>query len=189
MGYVIRKLHTKYFQKSRVFLYPILEVKRGGKFPPLETYMAWEGHFEPQDRKFVCVYPEDRSQEAEDFRQKKLFNNAHFDSFHLLEDGNEAFVFTLINVWEDYAEKVLKGKYSQIEKEHKERILSTYRKTGPHFPYVESYLYPEWYYSSYSKLIGESVETLTSVGELCNAPDLEKETLRVKEKVLLFGGS
>jgi hypothetical protein len=42
---VIKSLYKDYFQKSRVFLYPALEIKRGGSVTPVETYISWKNNY------------------------------------------------------------------------------------------------------------------------------------------------
>ena len=49
-------VYKKYFQKSKVFLYPLLDIPRGSKALPTETYMSWEDKYTSEDAKFICVY-------------------------------------------------------------------------------------------------------------------------------------
>jgi hypothetical protein len=37
---VINTLYDKYFQKSKIFLYPLLGIKRGINIIPQETYLS-----------------------------------------------------------------------------------------------------------------------------------------------------
>jgi hypothetical protein len=43
--------------------------------------------------------------------------------------------------------------------------------------YVEGYLYPALHFDDYAKILGVEKEMLISVGELCDKPDIQKETL------------
>jgi hypothetical protein len=52
----LKSLYRDYFQKSRVFLYPMLEIKRGVSVTPIETYVSWDEHYKPEDRKFIVLY-------------------------------------------------------------------------------------------------------------------------------------
>ena len=52
----LTSIYSKYFQKSKVFIYPLLGIKRGLSVVPKETYVAWEGHYKPEDMKLICVY-------------------------------------------------------------------------------------------------------------------------------------
>ena len=38
------KVFKTYFQKSKVFLYPLLGIAKGARYIPEETYMSWAGH-------------------------------------------------------------------------------------------------------------------------------------------------
>ena len=53
---VISALYKKYFQKSKIFLYPLLEIKRGTSVVPEETYLSWNNSITPEDMKLICVY-------------------------------------------------------------------------------------------------------------------------------------
>ena len=52
----ITSLYKDYFQKSRIFMYPILEIKRGASVTPIETYLSWEDQYSLCDRKLICHY-------------------------------------------------------------------------------------------------------------------------------------
>ena len=48
------KVYTNYFQKSKVFLYPLLNVKNGIIKVPIQTYIAWDSVYTPEYNKFLC---------------------------------------------------------------------------------------------------------------------------------------
>ena len=54
----MKKVYAEYFQKSKVFLYPLLEIKKGVRYVPIETYIAWEGVCELKDEKFIKLSQE-----------------------------------------------------------------------------------------------------------------------------------
>ncbi len=39
------KLYKEYFQKSKVFFYPLLNIPKGVHYVPVETYLGWEGEY------------------------------------------------------------------------------------------------------------------------------------------------
>jgi hypothetical protein len=47
---VINALYKKYFQKSKIFIYPLLDIKRGTQIVPSETYLAWNDLYSPEDK-------------------------------------------------------------------------------------------------------------------------------------------
>ena len=65
----ITTVYRKYFQKSKVFLYPLLDIKRGTSVIPSETYLAWNDTIVPEDAKLVCIYPLRRDVEYKQFLQ------------------------------------------------------------------------------------------------------------------------
>ena len=52
----LNSVYKKYFQKSKVFLYPLLGIKRGVSVVPVETYFSWDGYYNSEDMKLICVY-------------------------------------------------------------------------------------------------------------------------------------
>jgi hypothetical protein len=51
----ITDIYQGYFQKSKVFLYPALGIKRGSSVTPIETYLEWDD-IKIEDRKLICLY-------------------------------------------------------------------------------------------------------------------------------------
>jgi hypothetical protein len=51
---VINQLYKKYFQKSKILLYPLLGIERGN-ITQIEVYLSIEGKYTPLDQKLVCV--------------------------------------------------------------------------------------------------------------------------------------
>ena len=49
-------VYTDYFQKSKVFLYPLLKIRKGVTHVPVQTYIAWDNVFALDDNKFMCEY-------------------------------------------------------------------------------------------------------------------------------------
>ncbi len=52
----MKKIYSNYFQKSKVFLYPLLGIKKGIRFVPLQTYISWGKKFPESKNKFFCLY-------------------------------------------------------------------------------------------------------------------------------------
>ena len=48
---------------------------------------------------------------------------------------------------------------------------------------MNSYLYPDKYFDDYAECLNVDIDILKVVGELCETPNIEKETLSVKEIV------
>ena len=89
----MKKIYSDYFQKSKVFLYPLLGIKKGIRFVPLETYLNWDGYFK-SDNDFFCLYNIPQTTEEkkmfEVFKQLHLKTNEHFiEWFSISNDKNK----------------------------------------------------------------------------------------------------
>lgn len=183
----IKSLYRDYFQKSRVFLYPALDIRRAVTTTPIETYASWKGHYKLEDRKLICLYYLRQDEDFRVFEKNKLLGNKYFHDFKQVEDGKGVYIFDfdeLKHEWDCF----LKGRYSQMSLEHKKKIKAFYGPNNANFAYIESYLHPEKYYHMYSELLGVSVELLKQAGELCEIYDLKQESLKIQVKNLDIKG-
>jgi hypothetical protein len=71
----ITALYRKYFQKSKIFLYPLLDIKRGTSVIPSETYLAWGTSYTTEDMKLICVYTSRKDQEYLHFEKNVLLKH------------------------------------------------------------------------------------------------------------------
>ena len=71
----------------------------------------------------------------------------------------------------------INGRYSQISDPIKKKILNFFDRNSGNYMYVEGYLYPTLHFDDYAKILGVDKDMLISVGELCDKPDIDKETL------------
>ena len=175
--YNIKKLYTNYFQKSRVFLYPALEIKRGIANTPVETYISWKDKINPSDRLLICLFNLKDNADFLNFEEHKLLNNPLFCDYFELGDNKALYVFT----FEDYRydwHYFRKGEYSKLSPKLKGHIRKFYGEKSSNYKLIHSYLYPEEYYEEYSNLLNVNINVLKDVKELCNKPDLTKEILQ-----------
>jgi hypothetical protein len=78
----LSSVYSKYFQKSKVFLYPLLDIKRGSSVTPKETYVSWNKHYTSEDMKLICVYEKRKDDEYKNFEKNILLkHNRHFNEF------------------------------------------------------------------------------------------------------------
>jgi hypothetical protein len=180
----IKSLYKDYFQKSRVFLYPALEIKRGSSVTPIQCHVAWEGHYKPEDRKFICLYHVRDDEEFVKFERIKLVGHRLFHDFVQIDDDKGVYVFDFDGLADDW-DRFLEGRYSHMSAVHKKKIKNFYGIYSQNFPYVDSFLSPDKYYKVYSELLDVDIELLKKVGELCSKPDLESETLVMEVKPIL----
>lgn len=174
----MNSIYSKYFQKSRSFLYPILGIKKGAAFAPTGTYIALEHMYTADECKLICSYKIDESKEFKDFEEQMLITNPLFHRIIEIEDY-KLYIFDLKLYEPDWFNFIL-GKYSKLSTIFKRAIKTFYGATSPEYKYMESYLFPDKHFESYAKILAVDVEDLKSIGELCNPCDLDKETLVIK---------
>jgi len=175
---MLTSIYKDYVQKSRVFLYPVLGIQRGNSIVPIETYVSWENNVSMFGMEFICLYHLRKDDEFKSFEEIKLLGNPFFSKKIEIEaeENKAAYIFNLSTMGKDY-DCFITGKYSKMSFEHKRRIREFYGHKSANYDYIDSYLSPEKYYETYARLLGQPVAVLKEVGELCSAPDLEKETL------------
>ncbi len=174
---MIESLYTKYFQKSRSFLFPALGIKKTANFSPSGTYISLAGLIEPEDIKLICAYKEDSSEGFRLFEENMLLSNPLFSQVLHIRDYN-LYVFDFQTYTDDWFNFIL-GKYSKLSTVLKRAIKTYYGESSNEYKYIESFLYPEKFFEVYAKLLDIEVETLKKLGELCDPCDLEKENLKI----------
>jgi len=175
---MIDKIHKTYIQKSTLFLYPQLRIPNVTRYKPLGTYTGLNKDIHPAAGALILMYKQFNSKSFYSFETKYLLSNEYFmNRFH--SKDNYVYVFNLSHLKSSY-DKFLSGNYSRFSEEAKIPILDYYSKGDPMTEYIESYLYPELYYDEYSKALNMSEHDLHKVIELCDKPDLEKETLTLQ---------
>lgn len=175
---MIKSLYRDYFQKSRIFLYPALEIKRGVSVTPIETYVSWKDHYSPKEAKLCCLYDLRGDVEFSTFERSKLLGNKLFHDFKQVEGNKGVYVFDFTSQQEDWNNFLL-GKYSKFSIEYKKKIKNYIGITSANMPYVDSFLNPEAYFNLYADMMDVDEKVLRDVGELCSLPNLELETLNI----------
>lgn len=171
----LTSIYSKYFQKSKVFLYPLLGIKRGLSVVPKETYISWEGHYKPEDMKLICVYDYRKDEEYQKIEKNLLLEHNRLSDYRRVK--TEAIIIFDFSDLDDNWFNFINGKYSQLEIKIKQKILGFFDLHGGNYAYMHSYLIPEKYYENYSELLGIEAEVLREVIELCDKPNINKETL------------
>ena len=181
----ITSVRKTYIQKSRIFLYPLLNIRRGVSVTPLQTYLTWDEVYTVSDCKLIAVYHLRDDKQFKDFEEQKLFGNPLFEDFFELENEKGAYVFDFSEYKNEY-NKMLAGRYSELDGDYKRKILNFFRNHQGHHRMIESYINPKLYFEDYAKILNVPLTLIKEVGELCSLPDLEEEMLKVKKKVLNF---
>lgn len=180
----VSDMYTKYFQKSRVFLYPILQIPKGVVAVPIETYVMWDKNIKETERKFICVYKDRVDLEYKLFEKNKLLQHPLLHSTEIV-DGNRLIVFDFSKFAKDW-DNFLLGKYSQFDNIVKNRITKWHGNNSSNSVYIDSYINPHKYFDMYARFLTMKVKILKDVGELCDKPDMEKECLTSKTKSSVY---
>jgi len=172
----LKALYRKYFQKSKIFLYPLLDIKRGTSVIPTETYLSWKESYGPEDMKLVCVYHTRKDPEYLTFEKNVLLKHTRLCDYVEVDNSTSIFTFDFSDLTDDWSH-FINGHYSKMHEKTKRKILNYFDKHSANHVYVESYLFPENYFKVYADLLDVPESLLKEVGELCNKPDFDKEKL------------
>jgi hypothetical protein len=168
-------VYTEYFQKSKVFLYPLLGLRKGLEYVPADTYICWDKLFDTKDYKLICVYETEKTVDFKNFELKHLKNHSLLDFYY--DFGNkQAYVFDMKTYKHDHM-MFAKGHYSKISIGTKNKILQYFGSKGKASDYIESFLNPSGFHEVYAESLGVNVELIKEVYEVCSKPDIVKETL------------
>lgn len=181
----IKTLYRDYFQKSRIFLYPVLEIERGSSITPIQTYVSWKDKVSYKDKKLICVYHLRDDKDYKLFEKSRLLNNKYFEQYIEDGDGKVMYIFNFAHLNDDW-NHFLCGRYSKMSDKTKNLIKSYFRNNRENYVYIESFLHPEKYYTLYADLLGVQEKVLKEVIELTDAPVLNKETLIFEMKEIEF---
>jgi hypothetical protein len=181
----IKALNRDYFQKSKIFIYPTLGIRKGQSVSLIDTYIGWEDKVKLGTPSLICLYYLRKDPEFINFEKTKLLKNPYFKEFFEVEDNRGAYIFDLREYKEDWPLFIV-GRYSLLSKKLKNQIINFQPKNTVNYSYVNSFLYPEKYFGIYKELLNIDIKTLMEVGELCDRPDLDKEILKAEIKSLDF---
>ena len=156
------KIYKDYFQKSKIFLYPLLEIQKGVKYVPINTYMAWEGQYSFEDSKLMCLYQQKFTKAFAKFEEFQLLNHKYLDDYRELDKDLHLYVFDLVNYKKDI-QNIIKGSYSKMRKKTKTQILDFFGDIAPISEYIESYIYPEYYHEDYANELNVNLEDIERV--------------------------
>lgn len=169
-----------YFPKSRVFLYPLLEMRRDNSVRPLNTYVAWKDNIVREDRWLICTFYLRNDVEYKAYEKRVLLGNPMFQDFKESDDGIGMYIFSFKKYAADW-DNFLQGKYSKFSSATKDKIKKNYPGNSVDAVYIDSFLNPKKYYPIYARLLNVHISTLEG-GELCDMPDFNKETLKMSLK-------
>lgn len=175
---MITEIYPTYLQKSFLFLYPQLGIHPGARYKPVQTYTGLNNDIHPASSALILKYKKYKSDSFYKFETNYLISDSHFmERFE--SDKYYVYVFNMSHLVNSY-DHFINGRYSRLSEEIKIPILDYFSKGDPLTEYIESYLYPELYYDEYSTILDVNQLELEGVIELCDKPDLNKETLTLQ---------
>jgi hypothetical protein len=172
----MESVYTDYFQKSKVFLYPLLEMRKGIIQVPIQTYVEWEGVYTIVDCKFMCEYTTKMTPKFNKFSISFLEKHPLYEEHVQLAEDKYLYVFNFIRFKSDF-KRFVDGEYSLFSLDNKIKILDFFSSQVKISKYVSGFLTPDSVHEDYALYLGVSVEAVQNTNEVCSPPDLEKETL------------
>ena len=92
---MIKQLYNKYFQKSKIFLYPLLELPKVDKDEFfVETFLKYE-NVKLEDCKIICQFNVKNLNFFLNYRKEKILKSPYFIFEKQLNDNTYIFVFDL----------------------------------------------------------------------------------------------
>ena len=171
----MKAVYTDYFQKSKVFLYPLLNLKKGIKYVPIQTYVCIDDIYAFGDYKLICEYHAKPDGSFKIFCDRYLNNHKNFHKHVYLGENHHLFVFDLTKYKSDY-NRFIEGAYSKFSLDSKLAILDFFISSGSMSDFVHGFLSPEFAHEDYAKFFAVDIELIEEVYELCSILNIEKET-------------
>lgn len=172
----MKRVYTEYFQKSKVFLYPLLGIKKGIEYVPANTYFCWDGLYSEKDYKLICVYISERTVDFKNFELKHLKSNTYLEFSCQIGNDQQIYVFDMIRYKKDF-DSFIAGAYSKFTVGAKNKISNYFGNNGRISEYIKSFLEPTPYHQTYADFLDVDVSLIRSVHEICSKPSFDKETL------------
>jgi hypothetical protein len=173
----MKDVYTNYFQKSKVFLYPLLKLKKGAAYVPIQTYVCWEHEYAIDDCKLLCEYHVKSSDKFVVFCNKYLKNNKLFYKYIDLGENRHLFIFDFKSYKNDF-NRFIAGRFSQFSLESKLIILDFFSLSSTMLSFVTSFLYPDNMHGNYALALNVDVKEIQNIYEICSIPNLDKETFQ-----------
>jgi hypothetical protein len=141
--------------------------------------MQWEGVYKLTDHNLILTYYERDEPQWDKYLLNTIMANRMFNEYYRIDDEILAVSFDLHSISEDF-DHVIEGRYSKLSRVLKSKIREFYGYNSPEWAYMESFLFPDRYIPTYSKILDVEEEHIRFTGELCDPPNLDKETLKLK---------
>lgn len=173
--------NKKYFQKSKVFLYPLLRFKKGMQYVPEETFISWKNKIDFYECQFLCLYKIKKRASFKIFEIKNLTNHKYFSEV-IYFNGYALYIFNLLDFENDFL-NFIDGRYSKFSLATKQIISNFFSKKD--IPErIKSYLYPDLFHELYANQLKVDKKIIERTYELCDKPNLDLETFEKKNFII-----
>ena len=170
-------MHFKtYIQRSRLFLYPILEIPFDSPIKPMMTYLARQGEDLGEVQSIILKYKQEHTEEYYTFRNN-LLEHPRF-SGHKVLIKYDVITFNLSD-YKDDIQFLIQGKYSMFSEELKGKIKMFYNEKELSVSIIDSYLYPEKYHKYYSDYYSVPIDVIKEAHETFGPPTMSKEIIKL----------
>jgi hypothetical protein len=170
-------MHFKtYIQRSRLFLYPILEIPFDSLIKPVMTYLATDKDNIGEVQSIILKYKQENTEEYYKFRND-LLEHPRFDK-HKVLIKYDIITFNLSD-YKDDIQFLIQGKYSMFSEELKRKIKMFYNEKELGASIIDSYLYPEKYHKYYADYYSVSVDVMKEAHETFGPPLMSKEIIKL----------
>lgn len=167
-------LINNYFQKSRLLLYPLLDLGFDAPFKPVETYISYKNEVDVNRRVLICIYKPEYSKEYYDYRNNVLLTHEYFQKMVTSTDKNIIFFQLPLEHAKDFM-NFLEGSYSQFSAIAKNKITDHYSHNEIAAVNIKSHIDPEEFHQYYADYLQVSLDLIVNNYETLTPPDLEKE--------------
>ena len=169
-------IYPHYFQKSTVFLYPLVQIPGFPCVKPLRTFLTDGDKVPLEEPSLLVLYKQEDTEHWRQFEYHSLENSYELKQMQELDNKMLLCTFDLSYNKADYR-LFLQGLYSDFSRRAKTIILRHFIYEDPAMAHICSYLYPESFYALYAKILAMDEAQLRSSVELCTSYDLARETL------------
>lgn len=176
----------RYVQKSKVFLLPLINLKKDLYVKPIKTFIIDKvANVTVNDRKLILPFFKDNSSEFNYYENNHIMTCDYLDvSSYYETDKFRVYSFKLNHIENDF-DLFLEGKYTKFSKKTKSLIHLYWGKLKknnfyPH-PKIEAYLYPNLeIYKQVAEELNLPLEMVIETEELLDPPNLNLEELHIE---------
>lgn len=174
----------RYVQKSKLFLLPLLEIKKDIFIKPIGTYLK-DSSRETKDYQLIVPFKKDDSSEFNYYESNYIVNCKYLVQDDYYETPYlRIYTFDLSSFSSDF-DKFLIGKYTEFSNKVKTLINFYWGRTaGGRFfpnPAVDSYLHPTLSdYQEISQHLRVPLDDLIKIKEILDPPNLKMEVFNIQ---------